>query len=274
MKHTKGFWIFGMALSIFFISPLISYGNMDTNSKVLIVQDEMPALEVLVPFLENQGKLNVTVVDQKNLLPDLSPYRSVMGYIHRGLQESVELPIIEYTKRGGRYIALHHSISSGKSKNKYYFDFLGIQLDHPKQSKNPVEPGQGYAWVEGEEITLTLVNLNPHHYITSRKVTWGKEIAYKPSDGPSVEKNYPSISLHDSEVYINHKFTDGREKTVLCGLKFFDKRNNTLFMQDRAVWLKQYGKGEIVYLMPGHKPSDYENKSVSQMILNAILWTP
>lgn len=256
------------------ISQLISPGQASPTHSVLIVQDEMPAVEVLSHFLRDTGKLNVTVVDQKNFPKDLSPYGAVIGYIHRQLEEPVEVAIIDYTQRGGRYIALHHSISSGKAQNKYYFDFLGIQLDQPAQSKHPVEPGKGYGWVEGEDIVLTLVNLNPHHYITNHRVNWPGMISYASSDNPSVEKRYPSISLHDSEVYMNHKFTDGREKIVLCGLKFLDKRNNRLFMQDRAVWIKQYGEGRIVYIMPGHKPSDYQNPNISQMILNATQWTP
>jgi hypothetical protein len=256
------------------ISHLISLGHAAPKHDVIIVQDEMPSVKVLAGFLRDEGKLNVTVVDQKSFPKDLSPYGAVIGYIHRQLEESVEIAIIDYTKHGGRYIALHHSISSGKAKNQYYFDFLGIQLDHPTQSRYPVEPGRGYGWVEGEEIVLTLVNLNPHHHITNHKVDWPGRISYASSDSPSVEKSYPSISLPDSEVYMNHKFTDGREKVVLCGFKFLDKRNGKLFMQDRAVWLKKYGEGEIVYLMPGHKPSDYEHRSVSQMILNATQWAP
>jgi len=49
-----------------------------------------------------------------------------------------------------------------------------------------------------------------------------------------VESLYPSLSLHESEVYMNHKFTDGREKTVLMGFRFLDERNDQMFMQDRA----------------------------------------
>ena len=256
------------------ICIFISFGYADSKDNVIIVQDEMPAVKVLADFLKDKGKLNVTIVDQKNFPVDLSSYGTVIAYIHQQLEEPTEIAIIDYTKQGGRYIALHHSISSRKGQNKYYFDFLGIWLDNTKQSKHPVEPGQGYGWVEGEEIVLTLVNLNPHHYITNHNVRWGDKISYVSSDSPSVERLYPSISLHDSEVYMNHKFTDGREKTVLCGFKFFDKRNNTLFMQDRALWLKKHGKGEIIYFMPGHKSSDYENQNIGQMILNAINWKP
>ena len=275
MQHSTSRFIVHMFVSILIgICILIASGHAHSQSKVIIVQDEMPAVKVLSSFLKDKGKLNVTVVDQKNFPDDLSSYGTVIVYIHQQLEEPVEIAIIDYTKQGGRYIALHHSISSRKAQNKYYFDFLGIRLDNAKQSKYPVEPGQGYGWVEGEQIVLTLVNLNPHHYITSHNVHWSDNIPYVSSDSPSVERPYPSFSLHDSEVYMNHKFTDGREKIVLCGFKFFDKRNNKLFMQDRAVWLKKYGKGEIVYFMPGHKPSDYENQNVSQMILNAIHWKP
>jgi hypothetical protein len=228
------------------ITALISLGYCAPQNEVIIVQDEMPTVKVLSRFLREKGKLNVTVVDQKTFPQDLSAYGSVIGYIHGKLEESAEMAIIDYTKQGGRYIALHHSISSGKAKNKCYFDFLGIQLDKGSQSKNPVEPGQGYGWVEGEDIVLTLVNLNPRHYITNHRIQWGDTISYTSSDQPSVERAYPAITLPHTEVYMNHKFIDGREKSVLCGFKFLDKRNKQLFMQDRAVWLKQYGKGDII----------------------------
>ncbi len=275
MQHKNTRFISCIFVSVLVvITALVSPSYGGPKNKVIIVQDEMPATEVLSSFLRDKGKLNVTVVDQKACPQNLSPYGAVIGYIHGRLEEAVELAVIDYTRRGGRYIALHHSISSGKAKNKYYFDFLGIQLDNGKQSKYPVEPGKGYGWVEGEDIVLTLVNLNPHHYITKHHVNWGDMISYISSDQPSVERPYPSISLPHSEVYMNHKFVDGREKVVLCGFKFLDKRNSRLFMQDRAVWFKPYGKGDIIYIMPGHTPADYENQNISQMILNATQWMP
>jgi hypothetical protein len=275
MQHRNVFFLTHMSASILVaITALTSLGYSGPKNSVIIVQDEMPTIEVLSKFLRDKGKLNVTVVDQKALPQDLSPYGSVIGYIHGKLEESAEMAIISHTKQGGRYICLHHSISSGKAKNRYYFDFLGIQLDNGKQSKNPVEPGKGYGWVEGEDVVLTLVNLNPHHYITNHQIQWSDTISYMSSDQPSVERSYSSLSLPHTEVYMNHKFIDGREKVVLCGFKFLDKRNNQLFMQDRAVWLKKYGKGDIIYLMPGHTPADYENRNIGQMILNAVQWIP
>lgn len=246
--------------------------SVAVSNKILIVHDELPQMEVLTKFLQQKGGLDVTVVEQSALPEDWSGYRAVIAYIHRVLEVPAEKAIIAYTDNGGRYIALHHSISSKKANNEFYFDFLGIHLDSPGAAKNPVMPGAGYGW--REEITLTLVNLNPSHYITSHNVTWGEEIPYTPSDKPAYEALYPSISLHETEVYLNHKFTDGREKTILYGFKFFDDRNGQLFMQDRGAWLKAYGKGEVVYLQPGHAISDFENDNISQMILNAITWYP
>jgi hypothetical protein len=240
------------------------------KQKIIIIQDEIPQMKVLAKFLRENRDLTVDIVSQDSLPSSLSPYQAVMAYIHKELFEPTEKAIIDYTTNGGKFICLHHSISSGKAKNKYYFDFLGIQLDDPKNSKNPVEPGGGYAWKES--VKLILLNLYPDHYITNHQVTWGHKTNYISSDHPSIEKEYPSITLEDSEVYLNHKFTDGREKTVLCGIKHYDERNGKLFMQDRGAWLKKSGKGIIIYFQPGHASSDYRNQNIAQMILNAVKW--
>jgi hypothetical protein len=264
------------SLSLFYILIMYSFcmisacGSPLQKQKIIIIQDEIPQMKVLAKFLRENGNLKVDIVSQDSLPSSLSHYQAVVVYIHKGLFEATEKAIIDYTMNGGKFICLHHSISSGKAKNKYYFDFLGIQLDDPKNSKNPVEPGGGYAWKES--VTLILLNLNPEHYITNHQVTWGHKTNYISSDHPSIEKEYPSIMLEDSEVYLNHKFTDGREKTVLCGIKHFDERNEKLFMQDRGAWIKKAGKGVIIYFQPGHAPSDYEDPNIAQMILNAVKW--
>ncbi|UCF17662.1 MAG: hypothetical protein JSW59_09410, partial [Phycisphaerales bacterium] len=158
------------------------------------------------------------------------------------------------------------SISSKKALNRFYFDFLGIRLD-----KGSMETG-GYKW---KQSTWSLVNLNSQHFITNFDVDWDETIVYTPSDYPSTEQAYPSITLQDdSEVFINHKFIDGREKTVLCGIVYHDAESNKTYMQDRGAWLKRQGKGTIVYFMPGHTVSDYQNKNISQIILNAITGPP
>ena len=233
--------------------------------KVVIVQDELPQMEVLAKFLREKGNLSVAITDQQSLPQDLSGYQAVVVFIHKDLDERTEKSIIDYTKNGGKLICLHHSISSKKANNRFYFDFLGIRLD-----KGPMETG-GYKWIGS---SWSLVNLNSQHFITNSDVNWDEKIVYTPSDYPSTEGSYPSITLQDdSEVFINHKFTDGREKVVLCGIVYHDRENNKTYMQDRGAWIKKADKGTIVYFMPGHAVSDYENKNISQMILNAIIWT-
>ncbi|WP_020529185.1 ThuA domain-containing protein [Flexithrix dorotheae] len=263
-KLTKLLILLGLFLSF--------NSGFSQNGKILIIQDETPQLKPLITFLENEGKFSVEMVDQANLPKNFSDYKATIGYIHGKLEVEAEKAIIDYTENGGKFICLHHSISSGKANNEFYFDFLGIQLDHPEFSKYPVNPGEGYGWFhDGEKgVPLTLVNLNPNHYIINHKIEWGKSISYSSSDGPSAEGTFPSITLNATEVYMNHKFTDGREKTVLCGFKYYDFRNGKIFMQDRAVWYKDYKKGQIFYFMPGDRITDYQNKNISQMILNAI----
>ena len=232
--------------------------------KVLIVQDELPQMDVLAEFLRETGNLSVTIMDQQSLPEDFSEYQAVVVFIHKDLEARTEESIIDYTKDGGKLICLHHSISSKKALNRFYFDFLGIRLD-----KGPMETG-GYKWIHS---TWSLVNLNSQHFITNFDVNWDEAIVYTPSDYPSTEQAYPSIALQDdSEVFINHKFTDGREKVVLCGIVYHDTETNKTYMQDRGAWIKKQDKGTTVYFMPGHAVSDYENENISQMILNAIRW--
>ena len=248
------------------------FGSMGRVKRVLIVMDEHEQMEVLADYMKAKGRVASTIVDQKNLPDDLSSYDAVVGYIHGKLDRKTELAIIDYTKKGGKFICLHHMISSGKAKNEFYFDFLGIQLDKPGESKNPTTPGGGYAW--RHPVDMTIVNVNPEHYITSHNIEWDRKIAYKSSDEPSVEKEYPAFEMKDTEFYLNHKFTDGRVKTVLLGFKTLDDRNGITYMQDRAGWIKKQGKGRIVYLKMGHSTEDFRNPNVCQLILNAILWTP
>jgi hypothetical protein len=245
---------------------LIPGVSAERRTEVLIIQDELPQMQVLAGYLREKGGLSVTIRDQASLPGDWSAYRAVVVFIHRDLQEATEKAVIDYTRKGGRLICLHHSISRVKAANRFYFDFLGVQLD-----QGPMAAG-GYAY---KASAWSLVNLNPHHYITSFQVDWGAPTAYTPSDAPSVEGTYPSLRLAaDSEVFINHKFTDGREKTVLCGLVYHDPETNHIYMQDRGAWIKAQGRGTIVYFMPGHAVSDYQETGITRMILNAIRWTP
>jgi len=46
----------------------------------------------------------------------------------------------------------------------------------------------------------------------------------------------------------------------------------SISLQGRGAWLNKQGKGKVVYFMPGHAASDFENDNYAQMILNAITW--
>ena len=45
------------------------------------------------------------------------------------------------------------------------------------------------------------------------------------------------------------------------------------YMQDRAGWLKNAGRGHIFYFQPGHRAEDYTPAYV-QILVNAITWRP
>jgi hypothetical protein len=253
-----------ICVAVFIVALTCGVSGPAGKAGVLIIQDERPQMDVLAKFLTEKGKLTVTITDQKSMPKDLSPYKAVIVFVHKDLYEPTERAIIDYTKAGGRLVCLHHSISSKKAENKFYFDFLGVQL-----SKGSMEDG-GYAY---KASSWTLVNLNSKHYITNHNIEWNDEVTYTSSDQPAAEKAYPCTRLKDdSEVFINHLFTDGRDKTVLCGLIYTDKATGKTYMQDRGGWIKAQGKGTIVYLMPGHCISDYQNERVAQMVLNAVTW--
>lgn len=265
-------------LSVGLLGPvLLGAGGMAHSMnrpslRVLIVMDEKPQMEVLAGYLQDKGNVESTIVDQKSMPEDWSGYAAVIGYIHGRLDERTELKIIDYTRNGGRFVCLHHMISSGKLKNRYYFDFLGVGMDGIDVARQPAEPDGHYAWREG--IEQTVVDLNPAHYITSSGVQWPAKTLFAPQGSPSGSKEYPALVLDDSEVYMNVKFTDGKEKTILLGYKYLDDRNKTLFQQPTNGWTKPSGKGWIVYLQMGHSAHEYRNAVVAQMVLNAITWKP
>jgi hypothetical protein len=242
-----------------------------TVARVLIIMDEREQMDTLARFLKDTGGIESTIVDQKSMPEDWSGFGAVIGYVHGTLQESTELKIIDYTKNGGRYVCLHHSISSGKAKNKHYFDFLGVQLPGVDKAREPSQPGDHYAW--REPVTFTVVNINPDHYITKHNVKWPEKTSYRSSDRPDGEREYAAFTL-EGEAYMNHQFTDGREKTLLLGMKYLDDRNGVLYMQDREGWLKPSGKGWIVYLQMGHATPEFRNPAVAQLVLNAVTWAP
>src|SRR5205814_1685899 len=120
-----------------------------------------------------------------------------------------------------------HSISSGKRKNRNWFNFLGVSLP-----EGDIAQG-GYKWIEG--VDFQLLNLNPSHYIMKNNVAWPERVSSSNANDSSLG-NLPAFALHDSEVYINHVHAGPR--TVLMGLKYTDPKNGTTYTQNTAGWLK------------------------------------
>lgn len=232
------------------------------RADVLIVADEFPAMQALADQLKAEEKIDGKVVSQKEMPSDLAPFSAVIVYIHGALSESAENAFIDYTRAGGKLVLLHHSISSGKRKNAHWFEFMGISLP-----EGDVTQG-GYKWIEG--VTWDLVNLNPSHFIMTNRVSYPASIAYTNAAGKS--GSLPGFTLEHSEVYLNHVHKEPR--TLLMGLKFTDPKTGTVYMQDRAGWIKPAGKGTLIYLMPGHTAKDFGNSAYGRIVLNAVIYKP
>jgi hypothetical protein len=231
--------------------------------EVLIVADEFPAMELLARQCESQEDIRSTIVAQNALPADLQPYSAVVVYIHGRLEEGTERALIDYTLGGGRLVALHHSISSGKRKNAHWFGFLGISLPAGEVSEG------GYQWKE--PVTLQFVNLAPDHFVTTHRISWPGTTLYR-AEGDDGSRVVPAFRLEESEVYINH--TLAAPRTILLGFKYVDEASGTIHMQDRSGWFKPAGQGLIFYFQPGHSAKDFENPVFSRMIINAIVYQP
>jgi type 1 glutamine amidotransferase len=240
-------------LSLFLLLAFLHSSRAD----VLIVADEFPAMEVIAAKLKGEENIQSTLVWQTNLPPSLASFQAVIVYIHKDLSPKAERAFIDYAEGGGRLVLLHHSISSGKRKNKDWFNFLGIKL-----LETAVENG-GYKWIEG--VTWSVVNLNPDHFITTHKVAYPEKISYR-------GQQFPGFTLQESEVYLNHTHTQPRAATLL-GFNYKDKDGHT-WMQNTAGWTRQTGKGWMVYLMPGHTKHDFETSAYGQIVVNAVIWKP
>lgn len=237
---------------------------LQAADRVLIVADEMPAMEILAGKLRGSAGVETLIIGQTHLPVELKPFAAVLVYIHRELHETAERAFIDYARSGGKLIVLHHSISSGKRKNKFWFDFLGIRLP-----TGEVDQG-GYQWLE--PATLTVVNLAPQHFITRDRVKYPEQTSYRSSNSTEPMAERDSFSLPDSEVYLNHTFT--RPRTVLLGLKYVNEKTGKLYMQESAGWILPAERGWVLYFMPGHSAKDFENPVFGQILVNAVRFDP
>src|SRR5438067_780273 len=150
---TRGFNVITL-LTILLVSSFIM--SRSVLADVLIVADELPAMDVLASKLKKEEHINSKIVSQKELPESLSTFEAVAVYIHKDLAETAENAFISYAQAGGKLVLLHHSINSGKRKNTHWLSFLSVTLP-----EGDVKHG-GYKWIEG--VSLALVNLNLNHF--------------------------------------------------------------------------------------------------------------
>lgn len=246
---------------------LIAVALTAWSESVIIVADEWPQMDILKHFLQQEGGYDVSSAEQTAMPENLADFYAVFMFVHGQFESAAADRMIDYVKNGGRLVIMHHGISSAKRAVPQWMDFLGVLL--PEKSQDPVNP-----FIYFHDVEYELVNLNPNHYITSHEVSWPVKTEYQSSDSPSRSREYAAWPMTGSEIYLFHNFTDGREKTVLCGFKFIDPKTGTVYMQDRGAWYKPSGKGWIFYFQPGHTSAEFQERNYCQMILNCLTWKP
>lgn len=210
------------------------------GADVLIVADEVPAMQTLARELGRRAAATSEIVAQDRMPAALSPFRAVLVYIHRDLAPAAERAFIGYARSGGRLILLHHSISSGKRKNQDWLPFLRVELPDA-----PFEQG-GYKYFDA--VDFDLVNAAPSH--------------------PVMQGAPERFSMPGTEVYLNHALSGRR--TTLLGIRFTDPKSGRQYEQPSGGWHLEAGKGDVFYFMAGHKASDFEHPAYARIIANAV----
>jgi len=219
-------------------------------------------MELVAQKLKTEAAIESRLISQTQLPEQLKSFATIVVYIHRELGAKAERAFIDYANGGGKLLLLHHSISSGKRKNVHWFSFLGVALPEGDLAHG------GYKWIEG--VSFELVNLNPNHFIMTNNVKYPEKLQYARANHPAGRVDAEGFRLADSEVYLNHQHTGPR--TLLMGFRYVDPKTGVHYEQERAGWLKEAGKGLIIYLMPGHTRQDFEDPTYSRIVLNAVIY--
>ncbi|GGM90292.1 hypothetical protein GCM10010967_24030 [Dyadobacter beijingensis] len=233
------------------------------SQEVLIVADEIPAMQVLANALKKNENLDAKIVTQSQMPASLTDFRAVVVYIHQDLDPDPEKAFIEYTRNGGRLICLHHSISSKKRKNASWFTFLDLDLP-----PGDVEAG-GYKFVGN--IDLGVLNLAPRHFIMTNKMHYDTSFAFT-RENKNKQVNRKGFMLKNTEAFLNHNLHVNPSRKILMGMKMRDKAGKE-WMQSRSAWYMPSGKGWVFYSQPGHAVSDFENANYARIVTNMIVFT-
>ena len=152
---------------------------------------------------------------------------------------------------------LHHSISSGKRKNRDWFGFLGVELP-----SGEVQDG-GYEWREGVPLQIYRAR---KHFMTTHGIEWPEQARGKAGEPQ------PAVTFEDSEVYLNHVLRGSR--TVLLGLSYAHPELGKTYTQETAGWCRRAGRGWVIYFMPGHSEREFQSPVYRQLLVNTLLWQP
>ncbi|MDX2151969.1 MAG: ThuA domain-containing protein [Bryobacteraceae bacterium] len=245
----------------FLLALLASAISLGAAQRLLIVADEIPAMETLSRELGARTKAESKIVTQSELPASLEAFDALLVYIHKDIHDATEKAILEYLRGGRKVILLHHSISSGKRKNKEWLPAFAITLPLGKLE----EGGYGYY----DPTTFELVNLAPGHPVTTAGVRYdGKTLFAANGAGPSREM--PSFTVPGSEVYLNH--IHNAPRTKLLGFKWTDPRNGKVYQQETAGWVMKVGKGTAFFFMAGHEEADFNIEPFAQILANAVTY--
>lgn len=241
------------------------------NRSLLIIQDRLPGMDSLAGYLKAHGGLETKIVGQDAAPSDLSAFKAVLLYVDLYYTDAVENSVEAYVKGGGRLVVIHHSIS-GKKQPKW-LDFVGMRLTGggTPLAAEPSQPGGHYAFRFG--ISQTIVNVQPKHYITSNGIKWPETVDFKP-EGAAASARLPAQTIKATESYMNFVPLRPGSRRPILGFKYKDDRNGAEFMQNTAGWTERIGKGQLVYLQPGHFGEEFQDSILDQMILNSITWRP
>jgi len=220
---------------------------------VLIVADEIPAMEVLAKQFQNRTGKTSRIVKQTDLPASLTPFKTVAVYIHKDIDAGPEHAFLDYLNGGGKLLLLHHSISSGKRKNKDWLPAFQITL--------PITPFENGGYKYFDPVTFDVVNLAPGSAITTSNVHYTKKVSYQ-------GRELDAFTVANSEIYLNHQF-DG-PRTKLLGIKWTDPKSGKTYEQDTGGWYKKVGKGEVYYFMVGHNAADFDNDPYAQILANVL----
>jgi len=244
-------------------------GVVKSGGNALIIADKADEMPELRKLIQSGGWVTIQIA-QKDWDTSTSGFDAVVVYIHEPILEAVEKALIDYAEQGGRLLVVHHALASAKMKNPRWLKFLGVSIV-PKSAPD-------YPWfVSGDNITFTVVNLMPKHYITSNGIKYDKKTAYRSLTRKELNGEFSAFVLERSEVFHNQRNTDADTKIPLLAYQLDAAQAEKLpanvpAFDETAGWLKKTGKGWTVYLQPGHTSSDFRHPVFGKIILNALDW--